>query len=128
MKIKDWLDQHARLLDIVERLAYKAGWTIRLRRDEQRPYLQVDYDGTGAYGTEPWTGRKWMLSYHMTTTEIVNTALKAVLAAEEHETRELLTYQGVAVFNPHQSVDQLVLLAKQGALENDVRSNAMSGI
>lgn len=122
---------HAELGQIIDQIVYKRGWLIRLRRDidaQQRPYLQVEYTGSGDYGTEPWTSRKWFLSYHMTTTEVVNTALKAVLAAEEHETRELLTYKGIAVFNPHQSVEQIVTMTLQGLLANDVRANAMQGV
>lgn len=53
-------------------------------------------------------GRKWLLSEHMVTTEIVHTALKAVLAYHEHEIREKFRYRGEAIFNPHMSVHQLV--------------------
>jgi hypothetical protein len=38
--------------------------------------------------------RKWLLSAHMTKTEIVNTAWFAVKTAIEHEAREEFFYQG----------------------------------
>jgi hypothetical protein len=80
--------------------------------------------------TDPETGvtqkgRKWVLSYHMTKSEVVLTALKAVLTAEEHEARELFRYRGSKIFNPHINVDKLVELTKK--LENlDVRNEPVA--
>jgi hypothetical protein len=56
-------------------------------------------------------GRKWYVSKHATCGEVVQTCLKAVLAAHEHEAREQFTYKGAALFQPHPDVDQLVALA-----------------
>lgn len=58
-----------------------------------------------------WTGRKWYVSSYSTKFEVVQTALKAVLTALEHEAREKFTYQGVAIFQPHMDLDALVKLA-----------------
>lgn len=73
-------------------------------------YLQVIWRGpdseTGLDAEQH--SRKWQLSYHMTRSEIVQTALKAVLTAEEHEVRENFRYRGKAIFGPHFDVDQLV--------------------
>lgn len=70
-------------------------------------------------------GRKWLLSYHMTKSEVVLTALKAVLTAEEHESRELFRYRGAKIFNPHIDVDKMVELTKK--LDNfDLRESAIS--
>lgn len=55
-----------------------------------------------------WTGRKWYISSHSTTSEVVQTALKAVLTAAEHELREQFTYQGVRVFDPHMDLPEVV--------------------
>ena len=55
--------------------------------------------------------RKWLLSRHMTKSEIVQTALKCVLTAIEHEARERFTYRGERVFGPHISIDELLRLA-----------------
>lgn len=43
----------------------------------------------------------------MTDTEIVKTALNAVLAALTHEALETFKYRGVSIFDPHLSVDAL---------------------
>lgn len=83
--------------------------------------FQVTETGAGLYLQVVWMGldsetghlaeqrsRKWQLSYHMTTSEIVQTALKAALTAEEHEVRENFRYRGKAIFGPHFDVDELV--------------------
>ena len=54
----------------------------------------------------------------MTKSEIVQTALMAVLAAEEHETREAFLYRGQRIFSPHYDVDQLVKLRQTGSSED----------
>lgn len=59
-----------------------------------------------------YNGRKWLLSSHMTASELVQTALMAVLAFNEHETREMFEYCGMAIFGPHFDVADLVVLAK----------------
>lgn len=115
---------------IADRITYgKRGWTVRVRQDQdsERPYIQVHYDGTGMYGDTEWTGRKWPLSQFMTETEIVHTAFKAVLAAEEHESRELFLYEGVAICGPHYSVRDIVTLVQEQRLHHDVRADAMQG-
>jgi hypothetical protein len=64
-----------------------------------------------------WSGRKWAISQHMTETEVVKTALKAVLAAQEHETLEKFKYKDVSIFDPHISVKDLLELRKQKQLD-----------
>ena len=84
-------------------------------------WLQVlNPNGTDAVTGETalWKGRKWRLSEHMTKSEIVQTALMAVLAAEEHETREAFRYRGERIFSPHYDVDQLVELRQTGSSED----------
>jgi hypothetical protein len=56
----------------------------------------------------------------MTRSEVVQTALKAVLSAEEHEARERFLYKGKAVFGPHFDVDVLHSIYGKEAL--DVRA------
>jgi hypothetical protein len=58
------------------------------------------------------TTRKWLLSPFMTDSEIVQTAFKMILTAQEHETREKFLYEGVPVYGPHFDVNDLVGLAK----------------
>lgn len=81
-------------------------------------YLQVSFiaPDNDAPGHPPCRqqGRKWLLSPHMTDSEFIQTAFKAVLTAEEHEARELFMYKGVAPFAPHFDVEELVKLAASG--------------
>ena len=83
---------------VLSEVHYK-DWRFYVAQSGGRHYLQVRFDGQH--------GRKWLLSPHMTRSEVVATALKAVLTAEEHEAREEFTYLGEAVFGPHLDVDAL---------------------
>lgn len=94
------------------------GWKVIARFDSTKPYLQLQFEADG----HEWRGRKWMLSYHMTKSEIVQTALAAVLAAVEHEAREHFLYRGQAIFGPHFDVDALHVFTQTGFRE--VRSEA----
>nr|WP_315237674.1 hypothetical protein [uncultured Albidiferax sp.] len=58
--------------------------------------------------------RKWLLSEHMTPSEVVQTALKCVLTSLEHEARENFKYMDAPVFGPHFDIDDLVVLCSQG--------------
>ena len=85
------------------------GWKFLVDMDGERPVLQVASTTPCNTSGEPfsWKGRKWFLSPHMTKSELVQTALKAVLTATEHEVRERFLYRGVSVFDPHYDVDAL---------------------
>lgn len=72
----------------------------------------------------PWSGRKWLLSQHMTDSEVIQTALRATLDAMEHEVREHFTYQGRRPFNPHFDVVSLKELDIDG--HHDVRPDNQS--
>lgn len=58
--------------------------------------------------------RKWLISPHMTDTEIIMTAFKLCLTSMEHKTRESFTYKGARIFGPHFDVEDLVRLCKDG--------------
>lgn len=95
-----------RFKNILKRVHYK-NWDILVHpmHDEAKHYyLQVHFtDSVGdSYG-----GRKWLLSSYMTDSEIVQTALLAVLTAEEHEAREQFTYLDEPIFAPHLDIDKL---------------------
>lgn len=93
-------------------------WAFETGCDGPRCFLQVKFkDCTGA----EWKGRKWLLSPHMTDSEVIQTAFKAVMTAEEHETREAFKYLGQAIFGPHYDVNQLAELVKNGSLGTDQR-------
>lgn len=76
------------------------------------PYLQITSRGQcNVTGDDmEWSGRKWLLSEHMTPGEIVQTAFKAIMTAVEHETREQFRYFGQSIFDPHYDIDALVAL------------------
>jgi hypothetical protein len=103
---------------ILRQVQYKE-WKFHLGQDGARFYLQVHFYArcsvSGKF--EPQRGRKWALSKHMTPSEVVTTALKAVLTAEEHEARENFTYRSQAVFGPHLDVDVLAELLETRGLE-----------
>lgn len=95
-----------RFRELVRQITYK-DWSFHIGKDGIGLYhLQVRFTA----GRE-WSGRKWRLSMHMTDSEVVQTALKAVLAAEEHEAREQFRYRGRAIFGPHMRVEMLWRLA-----------------
>lgn len=77
-------------------------------------YLQIEASTPCNVTGRPhtWRSRKWMLSQHMTKSELVQTAFKATLTALEHEAREQFTYMGQAIFDPHYDVDKLVALRR----------------
>lgn len=86
------------------------GYEFLVFLDGDRPVLQVEFYAPDLKTGEPsfQKGRKWFLSYHMTKSEVVSTAFKAVLTAVEHEVRETFRYKGRAIFGPHFDVDALV--------------------
>ena len=54
-----------------------------------------------------WLTRRWYISDKATRSEVVQTCLKIVLTAVEHEAREKFRYRGRAVYGPHIDVDAL---------------------
>lgn len=72
-------------------------------------FLQIEFNApcTTTGDSESWKSRKWQLSEHMTDSEVVQTAFKAVLTAQEHEAREKFKYRGRAIFGPHFNVERL---------------------
>lgn len=90
-----------------------ADWRFNVWEEDGRPILQVAFEAedtdTGEWAEQK--GRKWFLSPHMTNSEVVSTALKAVLTAMEHEVRELFTYRGRPVYGPHLDIEALWIVA-----------------
>jgi hypothetical protein len=78
---------------------------IQIGQQDGRLYLQI--------ADAEWTGRKWILSDHMTDGEVVQTAMAAVLAWYEHEAREAFKFRGKAIFNPHLSLEALCARAEE---------------
>jgi hypothetical protein len=100
------------LHDIVAEVSYKPGWWVSTGFMNDGFYLQWRFqapDHTAlVLDEQEWGGRKWYVSPHATRSEVVQTLLKAALAAEEHEAREQFRYKGVAIFGPHHDVEALV--------------------
>ncbi len=90
-------------------------------------YLQVRFPDadlmTGEI--EMQHGRKWILSKYMTKSEIVTTAFKAIMTAEEHEIREKFRYRGRMIFGPHFNVDALHRIAREIEVRSDPKSIAV---
>lgn len=87
-------------------------WDFNVRMDGTRCYLQIGFweqDTQNPAATEKMyqQGRKWLLSPHMTKSEVIQTAFKAVMTAEEHEVRERFSYRDKNIFGPHFHVDAL---------------------
>lgn len=100
---------------VLSRISYP-GYDIQIRWEDHQPYLRVEcIEGVcNVTGRQlVWFGRKWRLSTHMTDGEVVQTAFMAVMAANEHETREKITYRGVSVFDPHYDIEKLAALRSQ---------------
>lgn len=118
-------DELKRFQDILDHVELQPGWGLRVRLDGDRVYLQVAFMDQDNYSGEfaEQRSRKWMLSSHMTKSEVVATALKAYLTAIEHEARETFHYRGKAIFGPHFDVDALASFA--GRRDNiDMRTGA----
>ena len=94
---------------LVAAVDYK-DWDFVVKRKGDYLYLQIEcHNGIcNVTGNKmKWKSRKWQVSPHMTKSELIQTALKAVLAAEEHEARENFLYYGQSIFDPHYNVDKL---------------------
>ena len=80
----------------------------------QGAYMEQDiYKGPGSSPEEQLT-RKWLLSPHMTESEMIQTAFKCVLTSMEHRTREHFKYKNARIFGPHFNVNDLVRLCHTG--------------
>jgi hypothetical protein len=99
---------HEWLQRILQDVRYR-DWKFTSRQVEGGFLLWVSFRAD----CESWTGRKWYISQYATRSEIVQTCLKAVLTAEEHEAREKFLYQGHAVFGPHLHVGQLLTISEE---------------
>ena len=121
--------------DILSAIAYKPGYRLLLRQDQQivsrvinegpasytgetnvgRWYIQVECDRPDSFTDLLGVGRggKGYLSPHMIPGEIVRKAFGLFAAYEEHECREFFTYKGKRVFGPHISIDALLEVADQ---------------
>lgn len=95
--------------DLLKLVSYKNFEFFIRKSSYGYTYLQIEWNGLCAVKKiyERQYSRRWLISPAMTKSEIIQTAFKAVLTAEEHEVRESFTYKGQAIFNPHFDCDKL---------------------
>lgn len=92
-----------RLMTVVSRIQFP-GFHVELEHKEHGLALRVHCPNgvcVDSGAPSPWVGRAWPVSLDTTNAELVQTAFKAILTAVEHEARELFTFQGERVMNPH---------------------------
>lgn len=111
-------------IEEVLKLVQYPKYSFRVGSKGKTFYLQAYYDEPDTYTGKltVQTTRKWLLSPHMTKSELVQTALKCILTSAEHRVREGFTYRGQRVFGPHFDVDALHKIARRRQL--DVREAA----
>lgn len=97
------------------------GYTFEVHGDFTAPtYLQASFVAAcNNHPSDPiqQKTRKWLLSGHMTRSELIQTAFKCVLTSIEHEAREQFKYRDAAIFGPHFYVDDLVTLCEKRELD-----------
>lgn len=93
------------IADILSNVKYK-NWTLRYVMR-----LPMSIQWLFSVGGETQRGREWFISNRMTKSEIVSTAFKAALTAEEHECREAFRYKDKKIYGPHFDVDVLAEIA-----------------
>lgn len=106
-----------KVADIVSKVSYDK-WLFTASIAGDRVYIQGRFI---APDSSVQHTRKWYISCHSTRNEIVQTCLKLVLTAAEHEVRETFKYKGEAIYSPHFDPDLLVELCKLPHL--DYRTN-----
>ena len=84
-------------------------YTFEVREGHGGVFLRASYLEPDVYTgeVELQQTRKWLLSPHMTKSEIVQTAFKCCWTSFEHRCREGFLYKGRRVFGPHFDVDDL---------------------
>lgn len=107
---------------IIKNITYK-DWVFRVHYASPGfTYLQIEFKD----GEEEWQSRKWLLSEHMTDSEIIQTVFKAVMTAEEHEIREKFLYDNVPVLGPHIDLLGLASFLALRIIRNDLREAPQS--
>lgn len=91
-------------------------YAFTVREGHGGMFLQATYDEPDTYTgavAKQYT-RKWLLSPHMTESEVVQTAFKCCLTSMEHRCREDFKYHGARVFGPHFDVRDLLAVCRDG--------------
>lgn len=99
---------------LIERITYKPFWTLTMFAHKDHFDLQWTFiaKDPGNISTERIQyGRRWSLPWHCCYSEVLHTALLAVITAEEHECREHFKLDHKAIFGPHHRIEALLALA-----------------
>lgn len=108
--ISQLTEQHLKFL--LSRITFR-DWSFRVMQSGDGFLVQVAFvapDSRDGADREQ-RGRKWYVSRHATVSEIMQTALAAVLAAVEHEAREDFLVDGRAIYHPHHQLVDLIMIA-----------------
>lgn len=111
------------IIDILSQVKYR-DWQFHVEERGENIYLQVRFSEQCLCTKQlsPQAGRKWILSKWMTKSEVVTTAFKAVMTAEEHEIREKFRYRGRMIFGPHFDIEALWEAAPRIEVRPDPRT------
>lgn len=112
---------------VIAKVQYKPGWSVTLLEQtaesgEKNVFLQCvfqapDVDAPDSPPTAQY-GRRWALWPGMTETELVETAFKAIMTAENHEVGEWFRYEGEQVFSPHFDIQARLALCREGKFDH----------
>lgn len=109
---------------IIEEVEYKQ-WTLKILEENRIIFLQVVFEKKCSCGRDLKMihyGRKWRISPKITKSELVQTAFKAIISAEEHEIREDFKYKGASIYGPHFNIENLVEIYQRKKF--DMRTNS----
>jgi hypothetical protein len=107
---------------IINNISYK-DWNMRVMEKGDGFLLQVLFKAIDIKTGEMQEQRcrKWYISSHCCTSEVIRTAFKAIEAAELHELHENFNYKGKRVFDPHLNVEHMVRVINDGLVKEDIR-------
>lgn len=97
-----------RLEAILADIEFKKGRFL-LREIDNGFLIQLCCNEADVHSGHPqeFLGRPWYVGNQATPSDVVKTALKAVLTWQEHEAREQFKYRGVQLFSPHVDIETL---------------------
>lgn len=103
---------HQEAQHLLNDVEYLPGWKIFWESIDGDRYSSLQWVFRAEDNTRQYC-RKWLIDLHEATpSDIVQTALRAALDAQEHEVRETFRFKGKRIYGPHFNPDALVELAK----------------
>lgn len=112
---------YSRVREITDKIKYKDWYFLHSNFDPRTIQVCFNADCIESGTITEQKGRKWLLSKHMTDSEIVQTAFLAIKIAEEHKLRENFLFNGAAIFGPHLDLFALSSDINSGQLNTDER-------